>query len=136
MLLCTQRAINNCGDALYVHCKCIPEIKWYITELLNFLLYFTTIHYKVTQFFVVFYNDTLQIYSIFCCILSNKNPIWIDLIFVKQEKTSQSYRGHSPRDSLIDKSLGETSYTILLGTPGPWENVKPIHLGILLGTGP
>ena len=48
----------------------------------------------------------------------------------------QSYRGHSPRDSLRDESLGETSYTILLGTPGPWENVKLILLGILLGTGP
>ena len=48
----------------------------------------------------------------------------------------QSYRGHSPRDSLRDESLGETSYTVLLGTPGPWENVKLILLGILLGTGP
>ena len=48
--------------------------------------------------------------------------------------SSQSYRGHSPRDSLKDESLEETSYTVLLGTPGPWENVKLTLLGILLGT--
>jgi len=47
-----------------------------------------------------------------------------------------SYRGHFPSDSLRDESLGETSYTFLLGTPGPWENVKLILLGIFLGTGP
>ena len=48
----------------------------------------------------------------------------------------RSYRGHSHRDSLRDNSLGETSYTFLLRTPGPWENVKMILLVILLGTGP
>ena len=45
-------------------------------------------------------------------------------------------RPFSYRDQSLGESLGETSYTILLGTPGPWENVKLILLGILLGTGP
>ena len=62
--------------------------------------------------------------------------IFLSSTAIPSSLTSQSYRGHSPMDSLRDESLGETSYTILIGTPGPWENVKLILLGILLGSGP